>query len=154
MDFFSSLSLRSPNAHCVAAGELDAFAADDLRHRMDNVVDRGCIHFTLDLSEVTFVDAGGLGTLVWLSNTVAPYGGTVAVVAASPRFQQVAALVGLGEAFGIDLLPDPASPPVRVVPIDRRTSRAGRRLALVPPPVDRGVGGETVRLAGQLRADQ
>ena len=112
MDFFSALSLYAPRAHLLARGELDAFAAVELRHRLDEAVDRGCLHFTVDTSAVTFVDAGGLGTLVRLSNVVAPFGGTVTVVATSPRFRQVAELVGLEEVLGIDLLPD-APPPVR-----------------------------------------
>ena len=125
MDFFSALSLYAPRAHLVANGELDAFAAVELRHRLDEAIDRGCLHFTIDTSAVTFVDAGGLGTLVRLSNTVAPFGGTVAVVATSPKFRQVAELVGLQEVLGLDMLPDALPPvPTRVL---RRTRPAAHR---------------------------
>src|SRR5690242_2887336 len=106
MEFFSALSLSAPTAHLTVRGELDAFAALQLRCRLDEAVDRGCLVFLVDASAVTFLDAGGLGRFVWLSNTVRPYGGYVNVVAASPRFQQVAALAGLGSEFGLDLLPD------------------------------------------------
>jgi anti-anti-sigma factor len=106
MDFFSALSLYAPKAHLALEGELDAFAAARLRVRLDEAVDRGCISFTIDASAVTFLDAGGLGLLVWLSNAVRPYGGTLTVLAASPRFRAVVTLVGLGEALGVDLLGD------------------------------------------------
>jgi anti-sigma B factor antagonist len=136
MDFFSALTLDAPRAHLVARGELDAFAAAQLRQRLDEAVDRGCVSFTVDASAVTFVDAGGLGMLVRLCNTVAPFGGAVEVVAASRRFRQTAELVGLGPALGLDLLPavlpDPAS--LRVVTVgtpegpdaSRRLGRARR----------------------------
>jgi anti-anti-sigma factor len=108
MEFFSALSLLAPKAELTLRGELDAFAALELRRRLDDAVDHGCLVFTVDASEVTFVDAGGFGMFVWLSNTVRHYGGEVTVLAASHRFKQVAVLAGLGEQFGVDLLPDAA----------------------------------------------
>jgi anti-anti-sigma factor len=110
-----------PNAHLVAKGEFDALAAFELRHRLDDAVGRGCIHFALDLTAVTFADAGGLGTLVWLSNTVAPFGGAVAVAAARPRLRQLAALVGLGEVSGTDCMP------TRLAASARRPVRLGEQ---------------------------
>lgn len=99
MDLFSTLSLHPPTAHLVATGELDGFSSARLRHRIDDAIDGGCTSFTVDVSGVTFVDAGGLGTLVRLSNAVTAVGGSLAVVAASPRFRQVAEIAGLGTAF-------------------------------------------------------
>jgi anti-sigma B factor antagonist len=109
MEFFSDLSLSAPMAELTLRGELDAFAARQLRCRLDEAVDRGCLVFLVDASAVTFLDAGGLGMFVWLSNTVRPYGGYVSVVAASRRVQQVATLAGLGGEFGFDLLADTVS---------------------------------------------
>jgi anti-anti-sigma factor len=105
MDFFSAISLCAPDAHLLAKGELDASAAAALYHRLDEAIDHGCISYTVDASAVTFVDAGGLGMFVRLSNAVTPYGGTVTVTAASPRFRQIAELVGLGAVLGLDLIP-------------------------------------------------
>jgi|SRR6478609_4744678 len=112
--FFSTLVLSSPRAHLIATGEFDAFAAVGLQRRLERAVDRGCLYFNVDVSGVSFIDAGGLSALVRLNNIVAPYGGSVEVVACSSRFRCVAGLAGLGNAFGIDLLPD--EPPARVPP--------------------------------------
>ncbi len=101
MDLFSALSLHPPTAHLVAKGELDGFTTVRLRQRVDEAIDGGCISFTVDVSGVTFVDAGGLGTLVRLSNAVAAVGGSVDIVAASPRFRWVAEAAGLGTAFAV-----------------------------------------------------
>lgn len=104
--FFSALSLHPPAAHLLAQGELDGFAAVHLRQRLDEAVAGGCLAFDVDASEVTFVDAGGLGSLVRLRNAVLPVGGRVTVVAASPRFREVARIAGLARAFGLDTLQD------------------------------------------------
>lgn len=106
MDFFSALSLNPPKAHLVVRGELDRLASHQLRDRLDEAVNSGCISFTLDASAVTFLDAGGIGLLVRLRNDLAPYDGSVAVTAASRRFRQVVDLTGLGAVFGLDQLPD------------------------------------------------
>ena len=105
MDFFSALSLHAPDADLFVKGEFDASAAAELRPRLDEAVDSGCIRFTVDASAVVFVDAGALGSLVRLRNTVAVYGGTVTFAAASPRFRRVAELAGLQSTFDLDLLP-------------------------------------------------
>ena len=126
MEFFSALSLDSPDAHLVIKGEFDAFCVAQLRQRLDEAIDRGCIDFVVDASAVTFVDAGGLGALVRLRNTVAPLGGTLVVSAASPRFRQVAGFVGLCELFGIDIVEDTDSPLCRMVSIDRHSAGGAR----------------------------
>lgn len=151
MDFFSTLWLSAPKAHLSLRGELDAFAARPLRCRLDEGVDRGNIFFDVDASAVSFVDAGGLGMLVWLSNAVRPYGGAVTVVAASQRFAQVAALAGLGDEFGLDLLPDPlvTRPVVRLTTTDGQSGcrlrevrpRAGNSTAPMVGAVDSSRGG-------------
>jgi anti-sigma B factor antagonist len=134
MDFFSALSLDAPTAHLVAKGELDAFAAAQLRDRLDEAISRGCISFTVDTSAVTFVDAGGLGMLVRLSTAVAPFGGTVDVVAASRRFRQVAEIVGLGAALGLDLLPDAIFDPTNpcLTAVGERGSAGAHRQLPIP----------------------
>ncbi len=105
MDFFSALALHPPAVQLVVRGEFDAFAANGLRPRLDEAIGRGGVAFEVDASAVTFLDAGGIGSLVWLVNRVAPYDGTVTLVAASARFRRVAELTGLGATFGLDLLP-------------------------------------------------
>lgn len=110
MELLWTLALHPPHAHLVGRGEFDAFSAGRIRERLEDAIDSGCIHFTLDASEVTFIDAGGLGLLVRLRNAVVPFGGGVAVTAASGRFRRVARLAGLDDAFDLDLLRDePAS---------------------------------------------
>jgi anti-anti-sigma factor len=158
MDFVSALSLDAPNAHLVAKGELDAFAAVRLWHRLDEAIDRGCLCFTVDASAIAFVDAGGLGMFVRLRNAVAPFGGTVTVVAASPRLRQVAELAGLGGSLGLELLADASFDPKEpsLAAVGKHGARgASRPLFVVQPrsgrateprsyPARRGTAGEAL----------
>ena len=106
MELRWTLSLDPPHAHLVGRGEFDAFDAGRIRERLEDAIDTGCIHFVLDASEVTFIDAGGLGLLVRLRNAVLPFGGGITVTAASGRFRRVVKLAGLEDAFDLDLLRD------------------------------------------------
>lgn len=129
MDFFSALSLDRPKAHLVATGELDAFAAVQLRSRLDEAVGDGHLYFDVDASAVTFVDAGGLGTLLRLRNAVAPLGGSVTFVAASERLRQLSEITGLTTTLGLDQLSTTRPPGPSPVSIGqpRRSSSATRR---------------------------
>ena len=100
MNLDISFSLCPPRAQLVLAGELDAFDAADLRRRFDTAVAHGCLHVTVDTSRLTFIDAGGLGTLVRLHNTVRRQGGTVQVSAASPALRRVVDIAALGDVLG------------------------------------------------------
>jgi anti-anti-sigma factor len=123
MEFSSVVTRHPPDAHLVGKGELDAFAARRVRERLEDAIDGGCVHFTVDASQITFVDAGGLGMLVGLRNAVVPFGGGVTVTAASERFQRVAKLAGLENAFDLDLLSADGGRGVR--PGHDETVRAG-----------------------------
>lgn len=103
------LSPSPPHAHLVLAGELDAFEAIALRHRLDEALDAGCTHFTVDATDVTFIDAGGLGALVRLRNAVRAVGGDVEMSAASWIVRWVADTVGLSAAFGLERCVRPRS---------------------------------------------
>jgi anti-sigma B factor antagonist len=110
VEVIPALALQPPAAHLLLKGELDGFAARLLRPRIDEGIENGCVFFTVDASAVTFLDAGGIGTLVWLVNRVAPFGGTVTVVAASRPVRRVVALTGLEAVLGLD--PHPISVPM------------------------------------------
>jgi anti-sigma B factor antagonist len=106
MDSLTALDLRPPRAVLTVAGEFDASASIDLRGELERAVAAGCISFAVDASGVTFVDATALGTLVRLHNAVTPLGGEVVVSAASANFRWSATVAGMGDAFGLALLPE------------------------------------------------
>jgi len=119
MTLSATLSVFRSHGQLVFHGELDAFDAAELRRRLDDAVAAGVIHFTIDASGVTFIDAGGLDALVRLRNTARAAGGNLTVSAASWVFVRTATLAGLAHAFE----PDPRS----ALPTRRRTMRVDRR---------------------------
>ena len=108
MELFSTLAMDPPRAHLRLVGELDGFAASLLRARLDEAAFAGCTEYVVDLSGVSFVDAGGLGVLIRLRNIVMALGGSVEFAAASTSFRWVARLALLETTFGLDRLPSEA----------------------------------------------
>jgi anti-sigma B factor antagonist len=95
-------------------GELDLAAASDLRQACE-VVECGLgpgVSVVVDLAELRFIDAAGLGALVRLRNRVRAAGAELTVVDPSPRVRRVFEHAGLG---GI-LDPDPATEDGRPAP--------------------------------------
>ena len=103
------LRIEGPVAHLSASGELDAFTAGPLSHRIDDALDAGCTDFCLDLDGVTFIDAAGVGLLVRIRSTTARKRGTFHVVAASPCVRRLCTLTDLADVLGVQ----PAAWPAR-----------------------------------------
>ena len=107
MEFSTTLSVRAEQAHLTVSGDLDAFTALRLRRPAHEALDLGCRHFTVDLTDLTFIDAAGLGALVRLCNVAPRVGGSFRLVNAGPVFLRTCDLAGLSAAFRISVLPTP-----------------------------------------------
>ncbi|WP_395657211.1 STAS domain-containing protein [Nocardioides sp.] len=103
MEFTSLLTQHDDHADLAVSGELDAFTAGQVRRQVDDAVFDGFEDFVVDVSDVTFVDAGGLSVFVRLRNAMAVRGGAMTITVASPRFRQVTGVAGLAAAFGLDV---------------------------------------------------
>jgi len=53
----------SATARLTASGEVDSSSAPTLRARLDDVLDKGAVDLTVDLTGVTFLDSAGLCVL-------------------------------------------------------------------------------------------
>jgi len=104
-DFVSAVHVQPPTAQLCATGELDAFTSRQVLHQFLDAVDGGCTHLRMDLAEVTFIDAAGIGLLVRMRRTAAEVGGQLEIIAASSCVRRLCALLGLTDVF--DLEPDP-----------------------------------------------
>jgi anti-sigma B factor antagonist len=75
------------------AGEIDfATAADAFG---PGQIARSAQRVVLDFSEVTFIDAAGLGAVVRLRNFVRASGGVVGLIALPPKIERIFVLGGL-----------------------------------------------------------
>ncbi len=105
MEFFASLSVQDDRARLTLRGELDAFTALLLRWRADDALALGSRHFVVDVTDVTFVDAAGLGALVRLHNAAQRLDGSITLIGADEHFRRACDLAGLTEVFS---MPAPA----------------------------------------------
>ncbi|PKV90088.1 STAS domain-containing protein [Streptomyces sp. TLI_146] len=110
-------------------GELDIWARTQLSPRLEELLDRPWPSVAVDLSGVTFLDACGLGMLVWLQARIKAYGGRLSLVRPAPNVARILRITRLDRAF--TLLDDlPAS--CRVPAPEQGASAAPASPAQVP----------------------
>lgn len=61
------------------AGELDIATVADLRGRVVEIIESGCVDLVVDLSAVTFIDSSGLGVIVGTMKRATAAGGRLVV---------------------------------------------------------------------------
>src|SRR3954464_12850531 len=112
MDSPKSWSMSRRLEHGVIAvtlgGTLDLSAADQLLDELRHVWDRDALPVVLDLAEVTFLDSGGMRTLVLAQRELAAAGRTLTIGAASPKVRRLLELTGTDQLFGSPT--DPTGP--------------------------------------------
>lgn len=81
-------------------GDLDVHTAPAVRGAVGRVTDVEH-HLVIDLRQATFMDATGLGALVWVLREVRALGGVLDLVCDQVRLLRTFGLVGLDEVFSI-----------------------------------------------------
>ena len=81
------------------AGEIDVYAAPDLRERIIQLVDDGVVQLLVDLREVTFLDSTGLGVLVGSLRRVRARDGSLTLVSDTCRILKLFRVTGLDRVF-------------------------------------------------------
>ena len=71
----------------------------ELRQLALEALERGARRFTMDLSDTTFIDSSGLGTLVAVSNKVHEQSGRIHLVHLSDDVSTLFRLTNLGSCF-------------------------------------------------------
>jgi anti-sigma B factor antagonist len=94
--FTALLAVRSgspPLSHAVeiiqAGSQLNDETVESLRSRLVASAQRGSWRYVLDLSRITTIDSNGLGLLVSALRSVQDAGGTIGLVASSPKLQRI-----------------------------------------------------------------
>jgi anti-sigma B factor antagonist len=82
-------------------GDVDAYAAPQLRELVADLAARGTRHVIADLRGASFVDSAGLGALVGSRKVLRLGGGSLALVATSRQFLQTFQLTGLSDTFAL-----------------------------------------------------
>lgn len=82
-------------------GDVDAYAAAQLRNQVIDLIDNGTVHIIADLRGAGFVDSAGLGALVGSRKELRTRGGSLTLVASTDRVLQTLRIAGLSEAFAV-----------------------------------------------------
>ena len=84
------------------AGELDHFAAPQIRRMLDEVLEDPAItHLVLDLENLTFMDSSGIGVLLGRLRILQGRGGMLSVQHMQPPVEKLFRLSGLDRVIGI-----------------------------------------------------
>jgi len=87
----------------VVAGELDHFAAPQIRAMLDDVLsDEEIMHLRLDLENLTFMDSSGIGVLLGRLRTLQNRGGSMSVVNLQPSVEKLFRLSGLHRVISVE----------------------------------------------------
>jgi anti-anti-sigma factor len=102
-----------------ARGELDIATADQAYAYLRDVVDSQDGPVLMDLSELTFCDAAGLGVLARVAGHARRAGRTLKLSAARPALLRIMHITGMDEAF-----PEVRSPSLSMIALPRQTTSA------------------------------
>jgi anti-sigma B factor antagonist len=82
-------------------GDIDAYAAPQLREGVANLAGHGTVHIIADLRGAGFLDSAGLGTLVGSYKELRTRGGSLTLVAGTVPILQIIRMTGLDDAFAM-----------------------------------------------------
>jgi anti-sigma B factor antagonist len=82
-------------------GDVDAYAAAQLRNQVIDLIDLGTVHIIADLRGAGFLDSAGLGALVGSRKELRAHGGSLTLVASTDRVLQTLRIAGLSDAFAM-----------------------------------------------------
>ena len=91
-------------------GDIDAYAAPQLRDRVIDLAGNGTVHIIADLRGAGFLDSAGVGALVGSRKELRAGGGSLTLVAGTGRILQTFRIAGLSDAFALhSCVPDAIS---------------------------------------------
>ena len=82
-------------------GEIDLYAAPELKDHVNRSIERGRTRLVIDLSAATFIDSTTLGILVGGMKRLRPRGGTLAVVCPNATMAKIFDITGLNRMFSV-----------------------------------------------------
>jgi anti-anti-sigma factor len=112
------VTTRGNQALVVVHGEVDLATAPSLTTCLQTLAHQGMVTVTVDLHEVSFLDAAGLRTLVAARGQLRWQGGDLAVISPSDRARRVLELTGLDGLVAAAPPPNHARTQARSWPVD------------------------------------
>ena len=82
-------------------GEVDLYAAPELKDHVNRAIESGKTKLVLDLTDATFIDSTPLGILVSGMKRLRPRGGMLAVLCPDPTMARIFDITGLNRMFSV-----------------------------------------------------
>ncbi len=82
-------------------GDIDAYAAPQLRDRVTGLAGIGAVHIIADMRGTEFLDSAGLGALVGSRTVLRARGGSLTLVVSASRILQTIRIAGLAGVFAL-----------------------------------------------------
>jgi anti-anti-sigma factor len=95
--FVVSVDLADSSVRIGLRGELDVADAPTLAAVLTSAIDNGVRRLVLDLVELAFIDAAGIGVIVRAHNRLTTLGGVLTVRSPSPMLRRILDLTGLAD---------------------------------------------------------
>ncbi|MEV4579986.1 STAS domain-containing protein [Nonomuraea jabiensis] len=83
------------------SGDIDIFTTAQLRQRLINALSYSTGLLVLDLSQVTFCGAGGLGVMIGVQGRARSLGIRLALIGVPPRMARLLRITGLDHRFPV-----------------------------------------------------
>jgi anti-sigma B factor antagonist len=99
--YVSSQAVDDRTGVVTASGELDLYAAPELKERLTRSIDHGRTRLVIDMSEATFIDSTAIGVLVGGLRRVQERAGSLDLVCTHKDILRVLDIVGLDQVFAI-----------------------------------------------------
>ena len=82
-------------------GDIDAYAAPQIRDRVIDLARNGTVHIIAELRGAGFLDSAGLAALVSSRTGLRVRGGSLTLVASTHRIRQIFRITGLSDSFAL-----------------------------------------------------
>ena len=87
---------RDSNLVVHLIGELDHHNAQEVRHKIDDIIDKDAIkNLVLDFSSVTFMDSSGIGVVIGRYKRMSSKNGQIAITSINNNIKRVFELSGI-----------------------------------------------------------
>ena len=97
----SFTALKPDSGVLTVSGRLDQTQSPELEERLNDLLDQGYVRLIIDLSEVTYVNSGGLRCLVTAWRRANASAGDLVLCELTPRVKEVFDIVGFENVFTI-----------------------------------------------------
>lgn len=97
------INVEQSDGVCVFAlkGEVDVYTAPQLKERLIERIDAGCVNILVDMEDVGFIDSSGLGVLVGGLRRAKESSGAIRLVCTRDNILKIFRITGLDKVFPI-----------------------------------------------------